>query len=261
MASLFETQRLLRDAVVTGDMRGAAPLLVGGRHPERRVAIHHRHYEASLVRALLDRFPATAWLVGTPFLAEAAQRFVREHPPSAPCVAEYGEGFAEFLATRPGAERVPYLRDFAELESAIGAVSLAVDRPPVTAAELSAITLDVLPDIGLRLQPGVRYLHARWPVDRIMRLYLTETAPDQLLLDPADTWIEIRGARGVFDVGCLDVGEFTFRAAIAGGQTIGLAAERALDRTAGFDPGRALASLVAGGLITALNWRLEVDAS
>ena len=68
----------------------AAPLLVGGLDPVKRLDIHRNHYETSLVSAMLGRFPATGWLVGPSSLHEAASAFVRRHPPTAPRVAAYG---------------------------------------------------------------------------------------------------------------------------------------------------------------------------
>jgi hypothetical protein len=37
----------------------------------------------------------------------AAKEFVSAHPPTRPCIAEYGEAFPGFLASRPAASRVP----------------------------------------------------------------------------------------------------------------------------------------------------------
>jgi hypothetical protein len=71
----------------------SAGLLTGGDNLTSRFAIHSRHYSASLARSLIERFAATAWLVGSEFVIEAALRFVREHPPIRPCIAEYGDGF------------------------------------------------------------------------------------------------------------------------------------------------------------------------
>lgn len=252
MPPLAETQLHFRDAVVTGDASGITPLLTGGRYAEKRLAIHQRHYETSLVKALLGKFPATAWLVGTPFVTEAAKRFVHEHPPQAPCIAEYGEQFPRFLSECPGAERVPYLGEFAELEWHVGHVAIAVDRPAVAIEEFSAIDGDALPDTRLTLQSGLRYLQASWPIDELMKLYSTETAPERFELSPGDAWIEVRGARGEFHIGRLDAAEFIFRKSILELRSIGDAAELALDRNAAFDPGRALAALIHAGLVNAI---------
>ena len=115
MWALRDLQKSVRDALVRGDGSRVEPVLVGGRDARKRLAIHQRHYHASLVTALLDRFPATVWLVGSVFVTQAAREFVYENPPSKPCIAEYGERFPGFLATRPGASRIPYLRQFGEL--------------------------------------------------------------------------------------------------------------------------------------------------
>jgi hypothetical protein len=252
MPRLADIQIHFRDAVIAGDFQQIAPWLVGGRDPEKRLAVHQRNYQTSLVDALLVKFPATGWLIGTPFLSEAARRFVCEHPPQAPCIAEYGTMFPDFLRRCPGTERLPYLREFVQLEWNVGQVSIAVDHAPLSNADFSTIEASALPDVRLILQPGLRYLHASWPVDELMQLYLTDTAPAQFDLSPADVCIEVRGARGEFQIDRLDVADFTFRKSVSEGGSIGDAADCALDVNPGFDPGRALRALIAEGLIVAI---------
>ncbi len=177
---------------------------------------------------------------------------MREQPPQAPCIAEYGSAFPDFLRTFAGPERVPYLKDFAELERLVGQVAIAVDDPAVSAEAFSNIPADALSEMRLTLQPGLCYLKTSWPVDELMKLYLTETAPDQFEIVPADAWIEVRGARGQFDFNRLPEADFTFRKSVSQGRSISDAAELALDTNRGFDPGRALAALIADGLVIAL---------
>jgi len=252
---LADIQRRVRRAVVAGDAAGLAPFLVGGRSAEARLAIHCRHYETSLVTALLGKFPATAWLVGTPFLTEAATRFVRESPPQAPCIAEYGERFPSYLSTCPGADRVPYLRGFAQLEWHLGHVAVAVDRPPLTVGDVSRVDLDVLMEATLTLQPGLRYLEAPWPIDDLMKVYLTDTAPDQWSMERAAVQLEVRGARGTFQINRLEAGEFTFRKNVLDGRSLAEAVECGVESRVGFAPGPALAALVSDGLVTAMTLR------
>ena len=247
MPSLAETQLRLRRAVVGDDAASVVPLLIGGRDPERRLAIHRRHYESSLVTAIRTKFPATAWLVGSPFLDDAAKKFARQHPPATPCIAEYGEEFPGFLSTHPSAARVPYLYSFAELEWHLGQAAIAVDRPTLAFEGFSRFDMNTLMDTRLALQAGLRYLYASWPVDDLMKLYLSETAPSEYRLAPADVWLEVRGARGEFQINRLDLAEFVFRKAIWEGQSIGASAERALDANAEFDSGRAFTALVGSG--------------
>ena len=115
MPSLADAQTRLRKAIVEDWPHEALPLVVGGRAPAKRLAIHQRHFEASLTSALLGKFPATAWLIGSTAVTEATRAFVHRHPPTAPCLAEYGADFPQFLAQRIGAGRIPCLRAFAEL--------------------------------------------------------------------------------------------------------------------------------------------------
>ena len=252
MPSLSETQARMRAALVEGDAAGIVPMLVGGRDPARRVAIHRRHYVTSLVNALLGRFPAVCWLIGSRFVTEAAQEFVRRRPPSAPCIAEYGAQFPDFLADRSRAEHLPYVPLFAQLEWHLGNVAIAVDRPAIAFDAFAAMDVDDLPDLVLTLQPGLHYLSAPWPVDDLMKLYLTGPAPERYILEPTEALLEIGGARGEFRISRIEPATFAFRSAIRGEASIGSAAERALEIDATFDPGQAFARMVGEGLVTAI---------
>lgn len=251
MPTLTEVQAGIRRAVVLGEDSAIAPLLVGGRDGRQRLAIHRRHYHASLVSALLDRFPGTVWLVGTTFVAEAARRFVQHRPPTRPCIAEYGEDFPAFLAAERGATALPYLRAFAELEWHLSQLSLAVTLPALSQADLSSIDAGVLADVHVTLQPGVHYVRTGWNVDTLIRLYLTDSAPDQFQLERGDAWIELRGARGDLRINRLAHAGFTFRSALSAGHSLGDAAVAALDLDATFDAGHALTTLITDGLVTA----------
>jgi hypothetical protein len=252
MPTLAEIQSSVRDAVIAENSEAIASLLVGGQDGRKRLEIHRRHYETSLVNALVGKFPATRWLVGTPFVTEAARLYVHRQPPRAPCIAEYGEGFPKFLAECPGGERVPYLREFAQLEWHVGHVAIAVNEPTVLPEELAEIPVDLLPDVELTLQAGARYLQASWPVDDLMTLYLTEAEPDRLEFEPANVWLEVRGARGEFSIDRLAEAEFVFRKSLLDRQSIGKAAERAFQLNPAFDPGAALATVITCGLITGI---------
>ena len=217
MPSLADTQIRLRSALVEGDASAIAPMLVGGRDPLKRLGIHVHHYETSLVEALTRRFPALVWLVGRAPVDAAAREFVHRHPPTAPCIAEYGEEFPAFLAERVGA-RVPYLAWLGRLEWHLGNVALAIERPALMMGSFAEIEAGALPELIVALQPGVRYLDAPWPVDDLMRLFMAETAPAEYVFEPGHVWLEIRGARGEFRINRLDAGTFAFRSAISAGR-------------------------------------------
>lgn len=249
---LAEIQTRLRDALVSGSNSDALSSFAGGSAAAPRWRIHQRHYEASLVAALLAKFPATQWLAGTEFMTEAATRFVRQQPPSAPCIAEYGYEFPDFLAVNPSTQKMPYLRSFSQLELHVGRVSIDIDLKPVPITSLAAIDSNSIPALRFGFQPGIRYFRADWPLDELLKHYLADDAPDRLVLTPGDIFLEIRGARGEFQFSRLSPDEFAFRQMLCSGETVGLAAESALDVNPQFDIGAGFGRLFALNAITSI---------
>lgn len=259
---LADFQAQVRGAIIGGERSSLAPAaLFGGRDPAKRFEIHRRHYEASLVRALAEKFPALVWLVGSPFVTERARAFVHQFPPRAPCIAEYGEDFPAFLAGQAEAERVPWLRSVGELEWRLGRAALAVEHAPLTLDAVAAVDPAWLADCVFTMQPGLHYLAAPWPVDELVKLFLSDSAPQSYALEAEDIGLEVRGARGSFAMTRLDAGAFAFRKALASHATIGLAAEQALDADPGFDAGCALLQLIAAGLATGIGEPVQGGAS
>ena len=168
---LGELQARMTTALGTGDPKECAGLLTGGGNPIARLAIHIRHYQGSLARSVVERFPATRWLAGTTLVSEAAEAFVRCQPPARPCLAEYGEEFPSFLNTWAGAAHLPYLGQFATIDWHLGRLAIATDDPPVV----------------LRLD---------WSLDELMTFFLSDQAPEAYALRAEPVWLELCGARG-----------------------------------------------------------------
>jgi hypothetical protein len=252
VSSVSEIQAGVRDALLTGQTSGLKGLLRGGVHPEKRLAIHQRHYRVSLVTSLLDRFPATGWLVGSDFIRTTADAFVSGVPPSRPCIAEYGEDFPAFLGQWPGASAVPYLHQFAALEWHLARVSLAVDLPPVAPADLQAIGPAGLADAPLSQQPGLHHARLDWALDELITLYLTDNPPDAFRLTPGPVFLEVHGSRGELRMTRLAPPEFAFRRAVAAGVTLAGAMELAAEVDPALDPGRIFVETLDLGLITSV---------
>ena len=253
MQSLAELQARIATALVDGDAAALAGELVGGAESRQRLAIHQRHYDASLTTALSDKFPACLWLVGAPLVRAAARAYAHAHPPLQPCIAEYGGAFPSFLASFDRARELSYLAAFATLEWEIGRSSIAVDAPPLSWPQLARVGSERLLAGRVTLQPGVRYLRFAWAVDELMELYLRGAEPDRFVLSQLDVRVEVRGARGALGLTRLDAGTFAFRAALAAGRTIGDAAGEALELDGAFDAGRALRELVDARLTIAIS--------
>ncbi len=253
MHSLADLQSSVARAMLAGEREPGIAQLVGGDQPGRRLDIHLRHYEASLTAALRDKFPACAWLAGEEVVTAAARTYVHAHPPERPCIAEYGEGFPRFLASYGHARTMPYLESFGTLEWAVGRVSLAIDRAPISWSSVGQLGSERLVDSVLSLQPGLHYLRSGWAVDQLMTTYLRGIEPERFVLAESEAFIEVRGARGSVQLARLDGATFTFRTGLAAGRSVGDAAGSALDCDSAFDPGEALRLLVQAGLVTTIS--------
>ena len=252
MLSLAESQTVFRQAIAQSSDAATPTMLTAPRGAATRFAIYRRHHRESLTRHIRGRFPTVEWLLGTPRMMDLAAAFVCDTPPSAPCMAEYGLDFAGYLAADPVCQVLPYVQDVALLDWHLGDVAVAVDLPAVTIAELATFDPDRLADLALSLQPGARYLESNWPIDDLVRVRLSERAPEQLAFAPLPVAIEIRGARGHFAISRLSPAALRFRTALSHGSTLGDAMQRALEIDAAFDISAGLASLFSEGLVTAI---------
>ena len=249
MPQLADIQSAIAQAMLTGDPGQAPAALVGGANASARLQVHLRHYQTSLQSALLEKFPATAWLLGSDFVAAAALAYLRQFPPQAPCIAEYGTGFPTFIAGLEKARALPYVESFAKLEWSLGRVSIAIDKTPLVWQKLVSAGPDVLMDTRLELQPGLSYLRAAHGIDALMRVYLSGNPPESFAMTEEDAPIEVQGARGNLRMTRLASGSFIFRRALQSGETISDAAGTVLDAADDFDVGMALRELVDAGLV------------
>ncbi|MDO9062036.1 MAG: DNA-binding domain-containing protein, partial [Bradyrhizobium sp.] len=126
--------------------------------PARRFAVYRNNVMASLAAALARRYPVIERLVGGEFFGAMARQFVMRHPPRSPLLAQYGDGFADFIAAFEPARELPYLADVARLEAARTRAYHAEDAVPLGADDFAALDAEALGDIRLQLHPSVSIL-------------------------------------------------------------------------------------------------------
>lgn len=249
---LAETQARFRHALGAADAAAVLPLIAGIPDAAQRMEIYRRHHRESLVRHLRRRFPTVEWLLGSAPMTQLATEFIAVRPPAAPCMAEYGEEFVQFVGASAEAKPHRYLGEAAEIDWLLGQAAVAIEAPPLPITVLASLPAERLPDVTVGLQPGVRYLAAVWPVDDLVRMRLSERPPEQYVLHAEAVRLEINGARGAFTIGRLESGVFAFRRSLALGASIGAAVDAAVEADAQFDAGAALASLFAARLVAAI---------
>jgi hypothetical protein len=251
MRSLGETQTLFRRAVAGGPPDAVVALLKVPADPLERLEIYRRHYRESFRRHVRGRYPTLEWLLGTDAMVDLADTLLREHPPRAPSLAEYGADLVDVVAARR--DRQPaWLSDVARLDWHLGNLSVAIEEPPLAIAALAKRAPETLLDTRLRLQPGLVLMQSDWPVDQLVHLRLGGGAPERLPFDPLHVFLELRGGRGKFWLQRLAPPDYAFRRALREGRRLGIAVERALGADRAFDLSSALARLFAEGLVAAI---------
>ena len=148
---------------------GGAPLPPGliADQPDaaRRLAVYRNNVAVSLAQALAARFPVIQRLVGPAFFAPLARAYLAQDPPRSPVLAEWGAGFAAFLAGFPPLAAWPYMADVARIEEARGRAFHAADAAPLAPAALSPAALEGADPGRLRLalHPSVTLLRLDHP--------------------------------------------------------------------------------------------------
>ena len=249
---LPELQASFAEALLREDARNVASAVVGdGLAPAARVQIYWNHVFSSLTDALEATFPVVCRLVDRRFFGFAADRYIRSHPPTGPCLFEYGATFPDFLVGFPPCADYPYLGDVARLEWAMNAALHAEEGDPIAPAALGSVAPADVGRLVLRLDPSASWLESPWPIDRIWRANQpASNAETSVDLAGGAAWLEIRRRDDVVTMRGLGPSDHAFRSALGRGDTLESLAAMMMAQDAGFDFEAALRSLLDETLIT-----------
>jgi hypothetical protein len=212
---------------------------------ERRFAVYRNNVTVSLTEALAARFPAIQRLVGPEFFAALARAYLQTDRPGSPVLAEWGDGFADFLAGFPPTAGLPYLPDVARIEYARGRAFHAADARPVDPARLAAADPDRL---RLALHPSVILLRLATPAVSIW--LRNQPGGDTLPIPPGpETALILRDASYAVHVRAVGPGDAAMTRALLDGDTLAMAASRAAVAEPGHDPQPLLVDLMRVGAI------------
>jgi len=251
LLTLREIEAAFRSALLGGDETLASAAVLGdGLAPGARRQIYRHHVFTTLTAVLQSSYPVICRLVDDRFFRYAADQYIRSHPPTGPCLFEYGVSFPEFLAAFEPCRHLRYLPDVARLEWALHSAIYAEDVAPLDPAQIRGLPEEALSTLTLRLDPSVTFLSSRWPIDRIYRVNQPDADPG-IVVDVAvgDVRLEVRriGDDAVFRV--LDRPTYAFRRALAEGQCLEVAAAAALALDESFDLASAVRALFAEHLL------------
>ncbi len=155
MAALADCQLAFASAIDRNDGRAR------GRRADRLekqpgFAVYRNTTPNALIDALQGHYPVTREIVGDEAFDALAFEYARRHPPADPILIRYGERFADFLATQPWIDELPYLADVARLERLWTEAHLAADAEALGLADLASLGADGWMTMRLALHPAAR---------------------------------------------------------------------------------------------------------
>jgi Putative DNA-binding domain len=247
---LGELQTLFKSALLQDDHGVTSAVLGDGLAPHARLAIYRHHVFTTLTEVLKAAYPVVCRLVDERFFTYAADQYIRQQPPTGPCLFEYGALFPHFLADFPPCRELVYLPDVARLEWAMHVAWHAAEATPVDPQRWRGLTPDELACLTLAFTPCVSYVSSRWPIERIWRVNQPDSEPTETVcLEGDGVRLEIRRIADAVTYRSLDAGTFAWRTALAGHQPLEEAVEAALAADPDFDLTAALQTLFAEGLV------------
>lgn len=251
MSSPRELERDFAAALLGGpEELVVAEIQADGLEPAARLAIYRHHVFASLTEALEATYPVVVRLVDRRFFAYAADQFIRRHPPAGPCLFEYGESLADFLATFLPARHLTYLPDVARLEWALNRALHAEDAVTLDPRWLAALPPEEVGRVRLRLHPSVSLLESPWPIDRIWRANQPGADPDATVsLDQGGACLEVYRLEDDVVFRTVAADAYAFRSTLASGLDLQSAVDAAREADPRFDLADALGALLDDGLI------------
>jgi hypothetical protein len=230
-------------AALAGDAAALSPWAEAGP----RLAVYRNTVAKGLADALAAQFPTLARTGGAAWMAEAARRFGREHPPERASLLAYGEAFPNWLARQPAAAEAPWLVGLARIDWARGRALFAADAPALQARDLVGLDAAAYAALALGLHPAAQVL---WFEDGTPGLWLAlqgEAPPDHAELAPEPQGLLI--TRQALEVAerPLSRGAFALLDACQRGESLAAAGEAALAAEPGLPLAEVFAALLAAG--------------
>jgi hypothetical protein len=246
---------------ITSDAQNTMLALIAGEPSEApaRLAIYRNNVLSRLTKSLRETFPVVCRLVDERFFDYAADAYIRTALPTEGCLAKYGDSFAAFLAAFPAASEIPYLPDVARLEWSIHRAQLSAPLPTAHLAALASLEHDPA-EIRLRLAPWLDYVTSGYNVDDIWSAHQSAGFLGGLRVVSMNCPLQVHGLHES-PLRRLTPATWVFRSALAGGETLGEAAARAMRIFPCFDLTQALSTLFSEGCVVGLDLNSNTDPS
>ncbi len=220
-----------------------------GAPDAKRFAIYRNNVASSLIDCLAESYPATRRLLGEECFRETARWYTTQELPCSPILLEYGASFPDFIGELEPLAELPYLADVARIERAWLEAYHAAEATPIAPAVLARVPAHRAGELCLTLHPTVRIVRSRFAALSIWQLNVAAANLRPIPLEArGEDALLCRPAAEVY-ARAMPEGGAEFICALAAGEPLGLAAERAGGACINFDLTEHLTALLEGGLI------------
>ncbi len=195
MPTLAELQSTMRDVSLGGDASPLSNIIVNdGFSAAERLSIHRNNTTILLGESLGATFRIVKELVGEDYFANLTRQYIRLHPPTAPCLFEYGSGFPEFLSNIPTLSELPYISDVAQLEWLWNESFHAPSAPTICTDDLARVPAGELGGLVFTPHPSLRLIASHYSLKQIWDLHQCDADPDATvnLDDDGDALVLVR---------------------------------------------------------------------
>ena len=220
-----------------------------GKGAVKRYNVYRNNVTVSLIEALAAIFPAVRRITGEEFFRAMARFHIRETPPNSPLLFEYGRDFPAFIASYEYGQDMPWLADVARIERAWLDAYHAADAEPLSPTALAAVPAQRLGDLVFIAHPAARIVRSRFAA---VTIFAANRGADSFgkinAGEPEDALITRAGFE--VDVRRLPAGGAEFLSSLIAGETLGVAADAALQACPSFDIGAAIAGMIEAGALT-----------
>lgn len=222
-----------------------------GKGAVKRYNVYRNNVTVSLIDALAGIYPAVQRLTGAEFFRAMARFHLRATPPTSPLLFEYGRDFPAFIETYEYAQSVPWLADIARMERAWLDAYHAADVEPLAAEALGSVPPDRLGDLIFTPHPATRIVRSDYPALTIFAANRSDDPAGPIgTIEPEDALITRPDMEVV--VRHLPPGGAEFLVALMSGDTLGVAAAKAVEACPSFDIAASVAGMIEAGVFSAI---------
>jgi hypothetical protein len=201
-------------------------------------AVYRNGFMKTCVEVLKSNYPVVMSLVGEEYFLSLANLFVQKHPPRQGSLTGYGLEFPEEIEACISQHQLPYLADIACLDRAWFECYFAADGHSLSGDDINKLQTDVssLTALPMSLVPWAQMVKTQFDVaDVWTTLKHQGQLNSNVNIEPYNLTILVWRKQGVINLRPLTMGEQEFLAAVRRRETLGTAAEAALDADPEFD--------------------------